>query len=576
MEKLKGFSIKNFIWLMLAALMVLTVFLGGYNMYALSVYRKDLVNSSVNAVNLYADNFEKVLRDTEKYCSAKVSQGADYGVLRRKAAAIDAVIASQNLINDFAFKETTSGNVDMFFLYSEINDTYRDYFSLAYSKEMQFKDQVKNHLRAYFKATDNPSVLGWQMMTVAGRVFLFRCFGQNNTYIGAAFELSHISTPTVDGDHQLTSTVVYRFDHNVVYNESFVADNGITFPEEYADYHTTGNRRNAYVVGRNISGTGLDICLIIPNSHLISQSGIILMILTVIFVLALIVIFICWRFIRLSIIEPLEHLTHIMEEIAGGHLEVRDEGVYAVSEFKQMSSTFNMMLEEIRHLKIQSYEMRLEKQKAQLQYLQLQLKPHFFLNCLKNIYGMAQMKKYEKIQAMVLSISNHLRYIFRENLSLVALEEELEYTKNYVRLYNMASVSEVICIIDVSSWLGGCLVPPLVIQTFVENAIKYADSREEHLVIRVCCRQLKTEAGDFLDIMIQDNGNGYAPDILEWLTCQEENIYSDTHVGICNVKNRLRLIFGTAVEIAFRNTEEGALAEIIIPERRRADEADHH
>ena len=92
MNKIRGFSIRNFIWLMLAALMVLTIFLGGYNMYALSVYRKDLVNSSVNAVNLYADNFEKVLRDTEKYCSAKVSQGADYGVLRRKADAIDAVI----------------------------------------------------------------------------------------------------------------------------------------------------------------------------------------------------------------------------------------------------------------------------------------------------------------------------------------------------------------------------------------------------------------------------------------------------------------------------------------------------
>lgn len=576
MNKIRGFSIRNFIWLMLAALMVLTIFLGGYNMYALSVYRKDLVNSSVNAVNLYADNFEKVLRDTEKYCSAKVSQGADYGVLRRKADAIDAVIAAQNLINDFAFKETTSGNVDMFFLYSAINDTYRDYFSQTYSKEMLFKNQVKNYLRAYFQATENPSVFGWQMMTVDGRTFLFRCFGQNNTYIGAAFELAHISTPTMDFDNQLTSTVVYRYEGRVVYNNDFVSDNGITFPHNYEDYHTTGKRSDSYVVGRNISGTGLDICLIIPNSHLISQSGIILVVLTVIFILALIVVFICWRFIRRSIIEPLGHLTHTMEEIAGGHLEIRDDGTYAVSEFKQMSTTFNMMLEEIRHLKIMSYEMQLEKQKAQLQYLQLQLKPHFFLNCLKNIYGMAQMKKYEKIQAMVLSISSHLRYIFRENLSLVALEEELEYTKNYVKLYNMASVSEVICIIDVSSWLGGCLVPPLVIQTFVENAIKYADSREDHLVIRVCCRPLKTESGDFLDIMIQDNGTGYAPDILEWLTCKEENIYSDTHVGICNVKNRLRLIFGELVEIAFRNTEEGALAEIILPERRNENEADNH
>lgn len=79
MIKLNGFSIRRFIWLMLTALVVLTLFLGGYNIYALNVYRKDLVNSSVNAVNLYADNFERALRDAEKYCSAKVGQASGSG-----------------------------------------------------------------------------------------------------------------------------------------------------------------------------------------------------------------------------------------------------------------------------------------------------------------------------------------------------------------------------------------------------------------------------------------------------------------------------------------------------------------
>lgn len=63
--------------------------------------------------------------------------------------------------------------------------------------------------------------------------------------------------------------------------------------------------------------------------------------------------------------------------------------------------------------------------------MQIQLKPHFYLNCLKTLYGMIQGFKNEKAQQMILRISEYIRYTFRDNSTLVPLDVELNRVKNY-------------------------------------------------------------------------------------------------------------------------------------------------
>ena len=61
-------------------------------------------------------------------------------------------------------------------------------------------------------------------------------------------------------------------------------------------------------------------------------------------------------------------------------------------------------------LRIRFYEEELQKQQYRLQYYQLQLKPHFYLNSLKSLYGLAQNGKNEEIQKM-LSLSEQFQYM---------------------------------------------------------------------------------------------------------------------------------------------------------------------
>ncbi len=69
-----------------------------------------------------------------------------------------------------------------------------------------------------------------------------------------------------------------------------------------------------------------------------------------------------------------------------------------------MGGAFNAMMSEVERLRINVYEEQLNKQKEELQRLQLQVNPHFFLNTLNIIYNLAKVKNYELILDMTMSL----------------------------------------------------------------------------------------------------------------------------------------------------------------------------
>ena len=78
-----------------------------------------------------------------------------------------------------------------------------------------------------------------------------------------------------------------------------------------------------------------------------------------------------------------------------------------------------------------------EKTKNELLHLQSQVNPHFFFNMLNNLYGMID-KDTEKSKALILKLSDLMRYsIYEGEKSLVSLEEEVSYLKNYIELHQM-------------------------------------------------------------------------------------------------------------------------------------------
>ena len=77
-------------------------------------------------------------------------------------------------------------------------------------------------------------------------------------------------------------------------------------------------------------------------------------------------------------LSPFQNLVESMKSIREGNLDYRMTTSYNIEEFYVLSNEFNNMMDEIRSLKIASYEAKIEKQQAELQYLQIQMRPHFF------------------------------------------------------------------------------------------------------------------------------------------------------------------------------------------------------
>ncbi len=129
----------------------------------------------------------------------------------------------------------------------------------------------------------------------------------------------------------------------------------------------------------------------------------------VVSLIILIMIPISMFLISRNVEKPIEKIAHTMNEIAEGDLEATVDEEFWIKELDVLVKAFNHMISRIGTLKIEKYEMELEAQKATMQYLQQQTKPHLFANVLNIISSLAARKDYENIQKMSKAIVNYSR-----------------------------------------------------------------------------------------------------------------------------------------------------------------------
>ncbi|MDD3430267.1 MAG: histidine kinase, partial [Oscillospiraceae bacterium] len=155
-----------------------------------------------------------------------------------------------------------------------------------------------------------------------------------------------------------------------------------------------------------------------------------------------------WIYVRATVFVPLNSLVLTMEKIGAGELTARSGNMYKNKEFEQVNDTFNDMIGQITALKIDSYERQLEAERSEMEALRMQIRPHFVLNCLKNVYALAQTGRLEEIQTLILLLSRHLRYILANTNDTVSLEKELELCQNYVELTAIGQACTPFCSVE--------------------------------------------------------------------------------------------------------------------------------
>lgn len=338
--------------------------------------------------------------------------------------------------------------------------------------------------------------------------------------------------------------------------ESYIKESSDEFHEIIQNYRVYGHR---------IPNMEMWMCVVYPIRFwdMMNVQQLLLLLLTGVSVIAVVVMYF---FMRKQVVQPLHQLTDNMNAIRRGEDERISPIVCRFYEIQEADETRGEMVEELKKQKLLVYEEIIEKQKAQMQYLQLQLKPHFYLNGLKTLNALAMENQTGKMQDLILNLSKHLRYLLQAERELVPLYMELDFVENYVAMQKHVSGRPVSCEINKDGDVDNWMVPILAVQTFVENSVKYArlGGSSMPLLIQITASCLQTEEGNFLDLIVQDNGYGYPEEILEEINGDASS--GNRCVGINNIKRRCKILYGERAEYSFANCD-GALSELIIPER---------
>ena len=261
-----------------------------------------------------------------------------------------------------------------------------------------------------------------------------------------------------------------------------------------------------------------------------------------------------FRFTQKQIGKPLKELSDRLNQIEGGELSVRMKEEGQVREFLEVSRSFNDMVQEIENLKIQVYEEQLQKQTAKLEFLQIQTNPHFFINAMNLILNYARLNMITEVQEFTRNLIRHFRYtLYGKNL--VTVNEELDFIRNYIDMQQKKDMGAHAVKLDirVKEEMEKIFIPILSIQTFVENSMKYGESALGKTYIRI---EVTETEENRVKIRISDTGNGFSEEELEYLRSGEDEWDGRKHIGVTNVRNRLKILYGENFELRFFNDEK--------------------
>lgn len=536
-----------------------------HNYYSLLKLNSEVAQTGENTINLYQKQLENNLKSISSMVSNYWANDYTHKILQYKTSSLSRYLAGYEVTEKYRNIIRNSTCVGGMFLFSKVNDLKWYNF-----QENWYTQKIKDETRLYADSLMEEPVVaaqqGWIVQSISGQAFLFRVLGNYGAYTVIMIDLNKTIEDQINNASSSEGFLFYCTKDGVPLsiNNAITAED-LRISEFDKKYYLT-NKNPRYLVVNNYSDIAhVNLLYFVPYYGYLSLMSKIQIVFLLIFILIVFLIPLIFKLMSRTYFKPMENLISTMEKIRDGNVNEKLKLNYKIKEFQEVNITFNQMMDQINRLKVESYEKQLQRNQAVMQYLQLQIKPHFFLNCLKTMYSMAEQKKYDGMKDMIIQVSSHLRYFFNDTMSRVTLEDEIEYVQNYIDLQKNSMLQDVECEIEVEESVKKCPIPVLLIYPFVENSFKYGRRLGKTLVIHIKVVELKSEEGRFIDIIISDNGNGFKEEILEQVNSGVVFKNTENYIGLSNIKQRMYLLYGDQAVLQCSNTSHGSQCEVIIP-----------
>lgn len=240
--------------------------------------------------------------------------------------------------------------------------------------------------------------------------------------------------------------------------------------------------------------------------------------------------------------RPLLNLCYSMDQVKKGNFDVISN-VGGYDEINKLKDSFNNMAQEIKKLLEDIKRNEYYKRQAELDFLRAQINPHFLYNTLFSIKCLIEIGKKEQVSYMISAFIDLLKMTLRKDTDLISLEEEFLTTEKYLILQQFRYRDKISFEFELDEKIKKCMVPPLILQPLVENAIFHGIEAKNDMGIIVINANIK---GNLLMISVVDDGIGMSAETIKNILqkCNDKEYKRSEFIGIANVCKRIKINYG--------------------------------
>lgn len=546
----------------IAAFVILLLLFFSVNLGARYVISRQIKNSAESIADAYVKEIVYKFDTADNYLADLVFvdndvESANYNYRQNHLWFIQSAQKINDKLNSYRY---ALGEQFGFLVYYARHDYYNmsERGSLTISEVNNLKESLKKFMEEDREDVRAISGTRWRILRMNAKWYAVNYSYYHEVYACSFVELGNLER------------AVDRIEFGESSSLAFVSEDGefYTHKEDLKESGLSGQAKRAladgtlfgyryFLIGREVPEADLKLLLVVENGEGIIGSMVMQWVLLAIMLVA--VIFLIWisRYSKRMLLDPLRYFFDNLERIS-----VEEENAYfensEILELQQANELYRKILDQAHQLKIEVYEKTEEQQRLQIEYMKLQIQPHFYINCMNMIHNMSCMGDEEGVQMMAAHVSDYFRYIFGSSQEVVALLEELKHIENYLEICKIRYRMKVDYQIDVPDQLEGILIPPLILHTCVENSVKYGCRQGDVSVIGIRIRRHTEADGEYISIEVTDDGPGFEPEVLEQLAKREEIVTTrGTRVGITNVIKRMEHRYGECFRMECSNREGG-------------------
>ena len=263
------------------------------------------------------------------------------------------------------------------------------------------------------------------------------------------------------------------------------------------------------------------------------------------------------------ITRPVSRLDKAIAKVKDGDLSIQVK-VKTNDELGRLTESFNQMVKDLKRYLEDRVQQQKDLNATTLRLYQTQLNPHFLYNTLDTIKWSAKIHQIPEIAVL----AENLAVILRKSISskpFIQLREELDTIESYIKIQKIRFAGRFLYETEVPDMLEDCVIPKMILQPLVENAIIHGLDGCANGYICIYAAQ----KDGILRISVTDDGCGMGQEMLDWMNSPNP-AKRDGHLGLYNVIQILKLYYGEEYGIQAESDTSGTTVTIRLPAKKEA------